>query len=79
MPTDPKTDPQSIRLENVRDRLQAIAKGIAAQLPPGHGFFLLTFDNQGPAQYVGNGYREDVVRAMQEFIARNPLQKQKNN
>jgi hypothetical protein len=56
--------------EELREWLQVMAGFIREQLP-GHGFVLLTYVH-GPAQgslnYVSNSRRDDVVRAMREFI-----------
>lgn len=65
-----------------RDKLQFIGKMLTRELEPGTGFFLLTFthgDNSKPAQYISNSVRDDVVKAMQEFLDRQPMQQQKDN
>lgn len=63
---------------DIRERLQEIARTIAILLPPGTGFALLAFallafdlgDHPGSRlEYVANGRREDIVKAMKEFIA----------
>ena len=69
-------------MSDVRSRMQAIAKSINEKLPEGYGFFVLCFRyNQkgGRVEYASNAQREDVVRAMQEFIDRNPMQKPERN
>lgn len=56
---------------DVRERLQEIARTISVMLPPYCGFCLLTFDlgdKPGRLEYVANGQREDILKAMQEFI-----------
>ncbi len=56
---------------DVRERMQETARMIAAVLPPGTGFVLLAFDlnrSDGRMEYVSNGQRRDVVKAMKEFI-----------
>lgn len=56
---------------DVRERLQEAARAIAVILPPGTGFALLAFDLgdvNGRLEYVANGNREDVCKAMVEFI-----------
>jgi len=58
---------------DVRERLQETAAMLGQYLPPGTGFVLLAFDtgtDLGRLEYVANCQREDVVRAMQEFIAK---------
>lgn len=53
-------------------KLQLLAKMIDTQLPKGHGFILLTFPFEGSpdniTQYVSNGQREDVIKALKEFL-----------
>jgi hypothetical protein len=55
---------------DIRERLQEIARTISIMLPPETGFALLCFDFQpgGKIEYVSNGSREDVVKAMSEWI-----------
>lgn len=55
---------------DVRERLQETARTIQVMLPPHTGFVLLAFDldRAGRMEYVSNGCREDVVKAMREFI-----------
>lgn len=58
---------------DVRERLQEIARTISIMLPPGTGFALLAFDlgdKPGRLEYVANGRRADVIKAMREFIAK---------
>lgn len=59
----------------VRARMQAIARGVNSELPPGYGFFVLCFPfgTSGRVEYVSNGTRADVIKAMKEFIERNPM------
>jgi hypothetical protein len=42
------------------------------QMPKGVGFMLMVFDfgQKGNLAYISNGVREDVVRVLQEFIAK---------
>lgn len=53
-------------------KLQILASMIKHQLPKGHGFILLTFPFEGSQdniiQYVSNGQREDVIKALKEFL-----------
>lgn len=55
---------------DVRERLQEIARTISVMLPPYTGFALLAFDlgKSGRMEYVANGTREDIIKAMEEFI-----------
>ena len=57
--------------ERVKGMLQALAKRIATQIPPSHGFALLVFTRgENPTmQYVANAQRLDIIQAMREFIA----------
>jgi len=60
------------RNEQAKNKMQEIAKSISNQLPEGMGFALLTFEfGNKPNRrlnYVSNGNREDIVRAMKEWI-----------
>ena len=59
---------------DVRERMQETARMIATYLPPGTGYVLLAFDQGdrpgGRLEYVSNSRREDVARAMLEFIGK---------
>lgn len=63
----------NVRNDEIEAALRAKAKLIAADLPKGWGFALLlfTFGEGGSLFYIGNGDREDMIKAMKEFIARN--------
>jgi len=56
---------------DVRERMQEAAGRVATTLPAGTGFIVLAFDfgPNGRLEYVSNAQREDVVKAMREFIA----------
>ena len=56
--------------EQVKEKLQDIGKMIKNELPEGFGFALLSFyfNAEGQLMYVSNAKREDVVKAMEEFI-----------
>ena len=65
--------------EFVKSKLQGIAQKVKNELPEGFGFVVLTFKfNEKPdtaqMMYVSNANRDDVVKAMEEFI-----QKTKDN
>lgn len=49
---------------------QEIGRLIASQMPPGWGFALLvfTFGDGGTMTYISNAQREDMLKAMQEFM-----------
>lgn len=55
---------------DVRERLQEIARTIDSMLPPGTGFCLLCFDFKpgGRTEYVSNAQRGDIVQMMVEWI-----------
>jgi len=56
---------------DVRERMQEVARTVAVMLPPNTGFIVLAFDfhpHLGRMEYVSNGQRADVVKAMKEFI-----------
>ena len=59
--------------EYIKGKLQTIAQNIDKELPEGFGFALLTFKfNTEPdtsdLMYVSNANREDIVKAMEEWI-----------
>lgn len=58
--------------EQVKSKMQGIAKDVESQLPQGFGFVILTFpfsENEGNLlMYASNADREDVCKAMKEFI-----------
>ena len=56
--------------EIVKSRLQSIAEKVNNELPTGFGFVVLSFafGNQGQMMYVSNANREDIVKAMKEWI-----------
>jgi hypothetical protein len=63
-------------MNDIRERMQETGRYIATILPPNTGFILLAFDfegkpNESKMEYISNGVREDVVKAMKEFIAKN--------
>lgn len=59
--------------EYIKGKLQNIAQNIDKELPEGFGFALLTFKfNTEPdtseLMYVSNADRQDIVKAMKEWI-----------
>ena len=63
------------REKEANDALQSIAKEIKERLPENMGFALLAYEF-GEAEdkrmlYVSNSNREDVMRAMVEFLEKN--------
>jgi hypothetical protein len=58
-------------MSDTTDRMQDCARTIETILPPHTGFVLLAFDlgpKTGRLEYVSNGRRADVIKAMMEFI-----------
>ena len=57
-------------MSNLKNKMQDIAKTVESQLPPSYGFIVLTYPHNetGELLYVSNSNRNDVVRAMKEFI-----------
>lgn len=56
--------------EFVKQHLQVIAQKVDRELPPNFGFVVLAFEfgKTGQMMYVSNAEREDVVKAMKEWI-----------
>lgn len=54
----------------VKKQLQNIASVLKEMLPEGFGFILLAYAHKekGEMMYVSNSKREDVIKAMEEFI-----------
>jgi len=67
----------------MKELMQQTARAVEEQLPEGTGFFVLAFNfwaaPGAPAQYVSNARREDVIKAMHEFLERNPMPIEGNN
>jgi hypothetical protein len=63
-------NPQEQEDEKVRQNMRNIASHVDSQLPYGWGFVVLAFPFGADARmnYIANAKREDVVRAMYEFI-----------
>lgn len=53
--------------------LKDIGRIIKGALPPGKGFALMIFDygENGNMFYISSGQRQDMIKAMEEFIERN--------
>lgn len=58
---------------DVRERMQETARYVATVLPPHTGFVILAFDfgPDGRMEYTSNANRQEVLKAMQEFIDHN--------
>jgi hypothetical protein len=71
----------NVRHRGIEQTLRSLAQDIKPQVPDGFGFTLLIFSygqtglsGEGPAGsmfYISSAQRADMVKAMQEFIARN--------
>ena len=63
------------REEQAANALQAIAKDIKEKLPEKMGFALLTYEfgegDDKRTMYISNSNREDVIKAMLEFVDKN--------
>lgn len=63
------------REQQVSNTLQEIARDISNKLPEKMGFALLTYefgdDDNRRMLYVSNSNREDVLKAMLEFVDKN--------
>ena len=61
--------------QQANDALQAIAKDIKEKLPESMGFALLAYEFGGAddrrMMYISNSNREDVLKAMIEFVNKN--------
>ena len=61
-----------VRHEDAEKMLNEIGALLRSACPPGYGFSLLifSFGEGGNLFYTSNAQREDMIRAMQEFIAK---------
>ena len=63
------------REEQAANALQSIAKDIKEKLPENMGFALLTYEfgegDDKRMMYISNSNREDVIKAMLEFVDKN--------
>lgn len=59
-----------------REHANELAKMVEKNIPENYGFCVLVFpfmnspEDNGRMQYISNGNREDIVRAMKEWIAK---------
>ena len=60
--------------ENIKGKMTTIAKKVDDELPEGFGFCVLVFPfgktEDGQMMYVSNADRLDIVKAMEEWIAK---------
>lgn len=61
-----------VRDEAAEKMLREIGNSLRSSCPHGYGFSLLVFSFRegGNMFYVSNARREDMIRSMQEFIAK---------
>jgi len=61
-----------IRQEDVERKLYSIGKLIGDDLPDGYGFMLMiaSYGEGGSAFYLSSMQREDTIKMLEEFIAR---------
>lgn len=57
--------------EHMKNHIKDLARMVKNEVPEDWGFILLTFPFkiEGQMIYVSNANREDVIKAMEEFIA----------
>lgn len=62
----------TVRNPEIEDKLRDIGKLIGDSLPKTHGFTLLIYRYEpGEMFYISNSVREDMIKAMKEFIEKN--------
>jgi hypothetical protein len=68
----------NIRNADIEERLREIGKMVKHHTPQGWGFTVLMYDfpeaqieHPSALFYISNANREDVIKAMKEFIRRN--------
>ena len=60
-----------IQNEQIQDLLLVLGNNLKARMPPGYGFSLLIFGYENHELfYLSSAQREDMIRTMQEFIAK---------
>lgn len=67
-----KDEAFEVRNEEIEETLNGIAQAIVQTLPKGWGFSLqiFSFGKKGSNFYASNARREDIIKLMKEFIAR---------
>ena len=65
-------DKFEVRNARIESELKGLGKTIAGKLPDGWGFALLifSFGDGGSTFYISNAQRDDMVKAMHEFMER---------
>ena len=61
-----------VRDEKIEELLRDMGRKMKATMPPGYGFSLLIFGfhPRNDLFYISSAQREDMIRTMQEFIAK---------
>ncbi len=65
--------PECPKDSNTRDQMQKIARLVEDEIPDGWGFFVMVYpheDNPGRMNYASKSRRDDVIKLMEEFIAK---------
>ena len=59
----------------IEELMKRIADTIADRMPPGWGFNLMLFEygDGGSLFYISRAQRQDIIKVMQEFIARQSI------
>lgn len=65
----------TVRDPEIEQRMKLIGELIKDKLPDNWGFNLLlfTYGEKGNLFYISSAEREDVIKVMKEFIARNTI------
>jgi hypothetical protein len=62
-----------VRNEEVEQVLRRLGRELKEEMPPGFGFTLMIFsyeEHEGAMFYLSSASRNDMVKAMREFIAK---------
>lgn len=71
-----------VRNDGIEEELRRLGRYIGTDLPKGWGFTLMLFDygneevKNGGMFYISSAKREDMIKAMKEFIAKQEAEKQ---
>lgn len=70
-PPDPKSN-YEVRHAGAERAMRNIARRLKQTMPPGYGFTVLVFSygEQGELFYMSSALRDDMIRTMKEFIAK---------
>jgi hypothetical protein len=61
-----------VRNEEIEQQLKAVGRAVKDNMPDGWGFtlFMFSYGADGSMFYLSSANREDMVKAMKEFIER---------